>query len=65
MTAVDAQGHELWEKQKIDARFNFSDLHRRPGHRQSLAAVLRPHGEFGPKSGNVLSILDAEKQTKS
>ena len=60
VTAVDAQGHELWEKQKIDARFNFSDLHRRGDHRQYLAAVLRPHGEFGPESGNVLSILDAE-----
>jgi tetratricopeptide (TPR) repeat protein len=58
--ALDSEGHELWRKLKLEARFNFADLHLREDRRRYLAAVLRPRGEFGPRSGNVLSILNAD-----
>ncbi|MEA2603646.1 MAG: eukaryotic-like serine/threonine-protein kinase [Acidobacteriota bacterium] len=60
VVALDAEGRELWKKTEVDGKFNFADLHLHGDGRQYLAAVLQPHGKFGPEWVGTLSILDAE-----
>jgi tetratricopeptide (TPR) repeat protein len=60
VVALDTEGNKLWTKDRLEARFNFANLHLRGDRRRYLAAILQNPGDFGPEKSNVLSILNAE-----